>query len=318
MEKYKVSVIVPVYNSEQYLKKCLDSLIKQSYKNIEIILVDDGSTDTSGMICDDYVKENEKLFVIHKKNEGVSSARNVALDIISGDYCCFVDSDDYVEPDYVKNMVSLIVEPEEYVIKTGFVHEKANGDLVDNNETENAGVFVCNESFDISNKYDYSTVWGKLFSTKHINGNCEKIRFNQSIHYGEDYLFTVQMILLSNGIVISSQKLYHCVFHDGSAIQSFNQKRFTEIAALEEIRELIISFPKSLAFIEYQLAYRAYTIFSLSLRHPKVLSANQNKKLIQTMKTYRKNYLRSDNPNKLKIAYLMASYFPTVFRRFFY
>ena len=94
----KVSVIVPVYNTEQYLKECVDSLLKQTLTDLEIILIDDGSPDNSAYICDEYAKLDSRVKVIHKENGGLSSARNAALDICKGEYIGFVDSDDFVEP----------------------------------------------------------------------------------------------------------------------------------------------------------------------------------------------------------------------------
>ena len=94
MENDLVSIVVPIYNVEKYLKKCIDSIINQTYKNIEIILVDDGSTDNCGKICDEYTKTDNRIVVIHKKNGGLSDARNAGLDIAKGKYIAFVDSDD--------------------------------------------------------------------------------------------------------------------------------------------------------------------------------------------------------------------------------
>ena len=98
MEKL-ISVIVPVYNVEEYVEKCVLSIINQTYKNLEIILVDDGSTDNSGKICDEIAIKDNRIKVIHKKNGGLSDARNVGIDIAKGDYLGFVDSDDYIDPD---------------------------------------------------------------------------------------------------------------------------------------------------------------------------------------------------------------------------
>ena len=92
-----ISIIVPVYNVEQYLSRCVDSLVNQTYHNIEIILVDDGSPDRSGEICDEYAKKDKRVKVIHQSNGGLSDARNTALDIAKGDYLMFVDSDDWIE-----------------------------------------------------------------------------------------------------------------------------------------------------------------------------------------------------------------------------
>ena len=102
----KISVIIPVYNVEKYLKRCLDSVINQTYRNLEIILVDDGSKDKSGKICDEYAQKDKRIIVIHKENGGVSSARNKGLDICIGDYISFIDSDDWIEEDFFEYVVN--------------------------------------------------------------------------------------------------------------------------------------------------------------------------------------------------------------------
>ena len=103
-----ISVIVPVYNVENYLKRCLDSIINQTYQNIEIILIDDGSTDNSGNLCEDYKKIDNRIKVVHKTNGGLSDARNTGIKKAKGKYITFVDSDDYVEYDYVEYLYNLI------------------------------------------------------------------------------------------------------------------------------------------------------------------------------------------------------------------
>ena len=102
MKNELISVIVPVYNVEKYLNKCIQSIVSQTYKNLEIILVDDGSPDNCPKMCDDWAAADSRIKVIHKQNGGLSSARNAALDIAVGDYLFFIDSDDYAEPDMVE------------------------------------------------------------------------------------------------------------------------------------------------------------------------------------------------------------------------
>lgn len=110
MENPLISVIIPVYNVSGYLKQCLDSVIAQTYRNLEIILVDDGSTDGSGEICDEYSRNDQRIKVIHKENGGLSDARNAALDIIKGEYIAFIDSDDYVSKNYIEILYNTILE----------------------------------------------------------------------------------------------------------------------------------------------------------------------------------------------------------------
>ena len=100
----KISIIIPVYNVEKYLKTCLDSVINQTYQNLEIILVNDGSTDNSGKICEEYKRTNSRIILIHKKNEGLSAARNTGLGIATGEYISFLDSDDYISNDMLETL----------------------------------------------------------------------------------------------------------------------------------------------------------------------------------------------------------------------
>ena len=106
----KVSIVIPVYNVENYLDKCIKSVISQTHKNLEIILVDDGSTDKSGKIADFYKKKDDRIKVIHKKNEKVSAARNTGIDVATGEYVCFADADDYLMPDYVEYLLGMAVD----------------------------------------------------------------------------------------------------------------------------------------------------------------------------------------------------------------
>lgn len=113
----KISVIVPIYNVEKYIEKCINSIINQTYKDLEIILVDDGSTDSSGKICDEYAKKDKRIKVIHKKNGGVSSSRNIALTIANGDYITWIDSDDWIEKDTYSKLADIILKNKADIIQ---------------------------------------------------------------------------------------------------------------------------------------------------------------------------------------------------------
>ena len=107
MEKKLISVIVPVYNVEAYLERCVDSILKQTYKELEIILVDDGATDSSGELCDQLAKKDDRIIVIHKKNGGLSDARNAGIDASRGEYLSFIDSDDFIHPMFMEVLLQL-------------------------------------------------------------------------------------------------------------------------------------------------------------------------------------------------------------------
>lgn len=169
-----ISVIVPIYNVEKYLKRCVDSILSQTYKNLEILLIDDGSPDACGMICDQYAKKDFRIKVIHKKNGGLSDARNAGLEMASGDYITCIDSDDWISNYYVSNLYKAIVKDDADVSISGFVcayedkMEQLNKVLtVDTLET-----YKCLSSHDCIERMLYQnevevSAWGKLYK-KHI------------------------------------------------------------------------------------------------------------------------------------------------------
>jgi glycosyltransferase involved in cell wall biosynthesis len=125
-----ISVIVPIYNVERYLEKCIDSIIVQSYPDLEIILVDDGATDRSGLICDEWVQRDARIRVIHKENGGLSDARNAGIEIATGAWYMFVDSDDFITPDTIERMYNAAVSTESQMAVCNMVR------IYDNGETE--------------------------------------------------------------------------------------------------------------------------------------------------------------------------------------
>ena len=130
MVSNKVSVVIPVYNVEKYLRECVDSVLIQSYTDLEIILVDDGATDSSGKICDEYVATDKRVKVIHKENGGLSSARNIGLDSSTGQYVYFLDSDDYIEPNTIKVLINTIRESEaDFVFFDGHIFYEDSVDI---------------------------------------------------------------------------------------------------------------------------------------------------------------------------------------------
>lgn len=198
-----VSIIVPIYNSSDYLVKCITSIVKQSYKDIEIILINDGSKDQSGQICDSIATLDSRIVVIHKENGGVSSARNRGLEIASGDWITFVDSDDYIDSDFVANMIAL--SNYDFVAS----HIKAEGwkewkdiPLEDKAWERNyLGAFLQ----DNLNRLNFMVC--KLFKKSIIDDIC--LRFDETISYGEDTLFVYQYLKHINSAATISRASYH-------------------------------------------------------------------------------------------------------------
>lgn len=203
MKNIKVSIVIPVYNASTYLSKCLDSVINQSYRDIEIILVDDGSTDNSGKICDDYADNDKRIAVLHGKNSGVSTARNNGIKSSTGEYVTFIDSDDIIHPDYIKKLVNNLKEGILPVCQ------------IDNFYGE--VIFLDNEKEKINLDKDHfielckwnllNTPCCKLYNLDIIRKN--KILFDAKLSLGEDLLFNFDYLNYIDKIVIINQKLYY-------------------------------------------------------------------------------------------------------------
>ncbi len=207
MKDLKVSIIVPIYNSEKYLDKCIQSILSQTYQNFELILVDDGSPDDSGNICDRYKKKDERIVVIHKENGGVSSARNAGLDICRGEYVTFIDSDDYVNDTYLENFK--LNEPADLKIQ-GAVRvneEKRVEDKLGDNRIRGIPKILKLYKECAENGHDqlYNSC-AKLYSKSII----EKLhlRFLCGLHCGEDALFNLQFLCHCNHVVTLSACCY--------------------------------------------------------------------------------------------------------------
>ena len=205
MEKDKVSIIVPVYNVEKYIEKCLKSLISQSYKNIEIILIDDGSKDNSGKICDTYKRKDSRIKVIHKENAGVSEARNLGIQKATGRYLCFVDADDFVMNDYIEYMHQLIVkESSDIAVCTkmfsNFNEEQSSDEMIEVLDRENAIIRILNYRMPIG-------VYSRIFKKDLIKD--DGIKFLKDIYMGEGFNFNVACFQKAKKVIISNYKVYY-------------------------------------------------------------------------------------------------------------
>lgn len=240
--KEKVSIIVPVYKSEAYLSRCLDSILNQTYTNIEVILVDDGSPDQSGMICDEYAKKDSRIKVIHQENKGVSSARNAGLKIAGGEYIGFVDSDDFIAPEMYERMVENMNKDRDLVI-CGCNRCNSDGELqVKKAKPLTYYELQCPQEALPSVMYQRVTmaVWSKLFRRNRILSEAGEVVvfFDEKLNNHEDFIFICEYICrCREKLYFLPERLYYYCDQKGSLSNS--EKSFDKIlASLSAILEL--------------------------------------------------------------------------------
>ena len=224
----KITVIVPVYNVENYLNKCLDSLINQTYKNLEIIVINDGSTDNSGEICQGYAQKDNRIVYIEKENGGQSEARNMGLDRMTGSYVTFVDSDDWVELDYVENLYKKITEYQADIAvgnyysfneAEGMYYFHIFGDSCYEKVYDNVSIFENLYESQEMKSFALISVWGKLYKAdllKHLRFDIGKL--------GEDGYLNQKIYLLAEKTIYLNKGLYAYRQREGSSSRIWTEK----------------------------------------------------------------------------------------------
>ena len=232
----KISVLVPVYNAEKYIEKCIKSIINQTYKNIEIILVDDGSTDSSGKICDEYGKKDDRIIVVHQENKGLSGARNTGLDIAKGKYIMFLDSDDTFEKDACENLYNEIEKTNADIAIGAHRVLYDSGKIIEKATHENSVLepkivlerILYDDGIDLS-------AWGKLYKISLF----EDIRFPKGRLF-EDSATTYMLVDKAKKIAVHSESKYNYIIRkDSISNASFSPKKMDLITSTREMSEYV-------------------------------------------------------------------------------
>lgn len=237
-----IDILIPVYNVEKYIAKCLDSLLNQTYKNIKIILVDDGSKDGSLSILKDYAEKYKEIVLYTKENEkSISKTRNFLLSKIESKYFTFFDSDDYAEPTYIEELYSNLLQFDADVsicrMKRHSEDKNINFDKLNKN-CKPAVIFSREECICemLSANLFAGTTPAKLFKTESL----KQIKFSENIHYGEDLDFCYKIMQNCTKFAFSYKRLYHYIVHKNSIVTSkFNPKKLTCIDCYNNIIESI-------------------------------------------------------------------------------
>ena len=244
-----ISIIVPVYNVDKYLDRCIESIRNQTIKNLEIILVDDGSTDNSSAICDSYAKIDKRIKVIHKENGGISSARNKGLECASGDYIGFVDSDDYISSVMYEYLYELLVNNKASVSCVREILVNEDEEVTFDDKMKDAIVMNNKDALKelLKGKVVNDFVWNKLYRRELFND----IRFPLDRKY-EDLATTYKIIRKSNRVVYSDIKLYAYVKRENSATNNFKRDNFIDYhdMVIERYNDLLVNNSDLLDYID--------------------------------------------------------------------
>lgn len=249
-KNFLVSIIIPVYNTEKFLCECLDTVLNQTYKNLEIILIDDGSIDNSGKICDEYAKIDNRIKVIHQNNQGVSAARNRGICIAKGEWITFVDSDDLIELDYIEVVVKYLQK-----YSPDILLNSVKRDNIKECELINFKPLIFNKQEALMELVKGTLFhWGP-YASFYNSQICKKNKFEPQISYGEDLLFKYNFIKTCNSIVYLPLIKYFYAYREDSACNSYNL--YKKIDDLKVLR-FIIKEEKKGSVISKTLFYNEF------------------------------------------------------------
>ena len=305
MKKPLISIVVPVYNVEEYLPECVDSLLSQDYEPIEIILVDDGSPDRCGSICDEYANTYQNIVALHKANSGLSDARNYGMKYAKGDYICFVDSDDYVSEKYISHLYEAIESTDSDLaiswFKCVFDHEnKKNNDIIQG--IIKVSSKECLEKLLYQDGVETSA-WGKLYKKELLNG----LEYPKGKLY-EDIPVTVEAIIRAESVsIIQNVDYFYRQRRDSIQYQSFNIRKLDCIAHIDNMRKRIEGIHPDLTRAIDCREYSA--LCNILFQIPSKSEVEIRKKLWNRLKMIRKSVLSNKKAKQKNRIAAFVSYF---------
>lgn len=293
MKNPLVSIIIPVYNVEPYLKECLDSIVNQTYSLLEIILVDDGSTDQSGVICDEYAEKDDRIRVIHQHNQGLSMARNAGMEIMTGEWVMFVDSDDWIDVRTISICMEEIqkevsIDILEFACRDVFTHNEVDRIYLNTvlySNVEALRKMVCENSVT-------GTVWAKLFNTEHIR----HLRFIRGRKH-EDTPFVFEALFCTSQYKYISEVLYYYRRErEGQITGQFSEQKLDMLYNIEHLKEKYRNDKTALLYLNTLYIFWVKSYFfegldqsaSVKFLHPHIRKA----KSFDFYSTSKKEYLK--------------------------
>ncbi|MBP5633740.1 glycosyltransferase [Candidatus Saccharibacteria bacterium] len=309
-----ITVAVAVYNIEKYVGKCIDSIISQKYRNLEIILVNDGSTDKSGLVCDEYAKKDKRIAVIHQKNGGLSSARNAGIKAAKGEYIAFVDGDDYVDENYISALYDAITEKKADIAIAGHtiiypnksIEKKSSESLLLAPEDALREI-LYDRNIDISS-------WGKLYK-KELFAN---ISFPDGQLF-EDSATTYKLFIAAKQIVVIPESHYSYFIREGSITNTgFSRKKLDLLKSTKDMADDIVAlYPDLKQAAERRLMWAHLSTLAV-MASSKNVPASDRKMVFSYIRANRASVLKDPNIQKRDRMSLYISYFGYRFFKLFW
>ena len=306
-----VSIIIPVYNVEKYIDKCITSVCNQSYNNLEIILVNDGSKDNSGAICDKRAYDDSRIVVIHKENNGVSSARNTGIENANGEYICFIDGDDYVTQDYILDMLDVATKTDTDVVTSNQYKIWSDGKTVElyPQKAELGSYKILSGVTTLSDmlygKTCYATCCCKLYKKEIF----ETIRF-PGISMGEDSFTMYQCFLKAKNVSHLYKPNYYYVQHEESAMHTTNYDKFYDYIELSDtfMKTVNSDYPQLFLPAVNRLIENNFWVYMKMKNYPEKYE-KQLEHIIGNIKKYRRYAITDKNVSFRTRAACVISYF---------
>ncbi len=304
-----VTVIVPVYKVEEFLSRCVESVISQSYHDLEIILVDDGSPDRCGEICDCYRGKDERIIVIHKENGGLSSARNAGIRVARGKYLCFVDSDDYIQSELIEQLLAAIARTGASISACGFASDE---NLLQNGITEEIRLFPAAEAIReiLKDGAICTSAWGKLYERSLF----DDILFPEGKYY-EDYATTYKLFHKGGRIAYALTKKYYYTINTAGITRSpFSSRNMDYFAISEEVEAFIDdNYPELSSLVKNRSVSVAISLYrKLSHTPGRGQYRVEGEKLTDIIRKNLPGFLLSSYPVLKKTVGLFISLFPEI------
>lgn len=302
----RFSIVVPVYNAEKYIDRCVNSIINQTHKEIEIILVNDGSKDRSGEICDEYAQKDTRIKVIHKPNGGVSSARNSGLKKAIGDYIIFVDSDDWIEKDMIARLDKILIEDKELDCIIYNLKNIEKSDIREDELLNNIAYLIKTEKI--------NPPWNKVYKREILNKN--NIKFDKKVQIGEDLLFNIQYLKNTKKIYLLNDILYNYVTENGQSLtKKYKKDKYEQLTHVNNrIREEMSKELKNKQLLDAVDYIRFKNICSciMDLFHPNCpYRVREKYKYIKKVKSENKKLIIKRIDKKILLLSYIYSFLPS-------